>query len=158
MILQQYTMKQRQQDIVAMGDEREQLEKVVFEIGKQYNQGQVFVNEQTALKEFVYTRNKWSTYFKELSLIKPSGIWVNSLVLRQADNEESMEMEIDGESSSQVKTSEFYQRLSKSILYSKLIINFSETIEGVTPELYRFRFSKVAATAKNMEEKKDKKI
>ncbi|MBF0360355.1 MAG: PilN domain-containing protein [Oligoflexia bacterium] len=111
------------------------------------------VIKSNIIHEVLANKNRWSLYFKELSLLLPKKIWLTFLKIEKKDD--TLNIDIKGEANSPTEISEFYLRLSRSVYFENIVIKQSELFENYTPLLYKFFFTTNPDTQDDLKETKD---
>src|SRR3989339_560717 len=92
-----------------------------------------------SLKDLNAQKVTWANYFKELSLIIPSAIWIDRLLFK-AENRD-IGLFLKGTSANQVKVSTFFERITKSNYYNKMLIKYSGMAQDGSSDLVEFEFA-----------------
>lgn len=137
LVIKQYNQKTKLMTrIDNLKNEKQKLESNLKSINQfQENQKMALIKE-IVFKDLVEKKNKWSQYFKELSLLLPKDVWLINFVLEKKDGD--FEIEISGEAKSQTIMADFYYRLSQSVFFHNLLIKHSDALENFSPPLYSF--------------------
>lgn len=81
---------------------------------------------------------RWSTAFKELSLLIPRESW---LIYLMVENEKGKpKVVLKGEAPSQLQVAQFFSALNRSEYFTNTIMRTSELLNDFNPTLYRFQF------------------
>ncbi|MBF0299933.1 MAG: PilN domain-containing protein [Oligoflexia bacterium] len=137
--IQQWKKKNLIAEKDLLRNEKVSLEQNISNLNQIQENNKMALVKKSIINNFLINKNKWSQHFKELTLLKPDNVWLTSFSIIKNDND--LDIEIRGESPSQINMADFYYRLSESINYNKILIKYSEFMQEFTPPLYRFLLS-----------------
>lgn len=94
---------------------------------------------QKKMNKFSKIKTNWAEYFKEISLITPKNIWIDKMTFKNANAK--IELLLKGKTVSQMKVTNFFERLTKSNYYKNILINYSQIEKEYYPVRVKFEFA-----------------
>lgn len=133
-----WKQKSQQKQEIALNARRAELDEKIAAMTRIQDNAKNFESEKKLIFDILTKRTPWSNSLKDLTMRVPRDIWLEQLELSSAEGRKSVE--IYGTAKTAASVSDFFHSLEGSYFFRRIMIDSSELIENVAPNVYKFKF------------------